>query len=69
MERHPFHFYVVDECPIRQSPCTLLEDEKEWVRKYMENQVELGVLEQLTIADPPPTFICNIVLVKEGQSG
>ena len=64
----PFYFEVVDDRRIRQPHRVLNAEEREWVKGYIDNQVEMGVLERVTIADPMPTFISNVVLVREGQS-
>ena len=61
-----FKFTVSDPTPIRDKPMPYKKEERQWIREYISNQVELGLLEEVRPGDPDPTFIVNCVLVREG---
>ena len=64
-----FRFEVTDPTPIREKPIPYKKEERQWIRGYIQNQVELGILEEVKPGDPEPTFVVGCVLVREGQSG
>lgn len=65
----PFKFEVTNSAPIRNKPIPYPKEEREWINNYCRSQVELGVMKEIVRGvDKEPAFICNVVLVKEGQS-
>ena len=64
-----FRFEVTDPHPIREKPMPYKKEERAWIRNYINNQVELGILEAVGPGEKEPTFVVGCVLVREGQSG
>ena len=66
VEGFPFHIRVEDETPIKQSFIPYTREEREWIKTYIEGQVQLGVLREVKINEKMPTFLSSVVLVREG---
>lgn len=65
----PFSFKVTNDDPVRNKPIMYPKKERQWINEHMKKLVELGVVKELKRGvDPDPRFICNVVLVKDGQS-
>ena len=66
VEGFPFHIGVEDETTIKQSLIPYTREEREWIKTYIEGQVEMRVLREVKIHNKMPTFISSVVLVREG---
>ena len=64
-----FTFEVFDKTPIRQKPRAYPPHQREWVRRYCEKQVRMGVYRKIEHhLEPDPVFVSNSILVAKGQS-
>lgn len=66
VEEFRFKFAVKNATPHREKPKPYAKDEREWIRNYLKNQVDLGILRQVMPGEPEPVFAVGAVLVKEG---
>ena len=66
VEEFPFHIRVENETPIKQSFIPYTGEEREYIKTYIEGQVEMGLLREVKIHEKMPTFISSVVLVREG---
>ena len=62
---YPFSIKLKEHVRIMPKATSLPPDERKWVKEYIAGMVETGVMELV----PTAQCACNIVLVKEGQSG
>ena len=65
VEGSPFHIRVEDEIHIKQSFILFTREECEWIRMYIEGQIEIEILREVKIHEKVPTFISSVVLVQE----
>ena len=42
---------------------------RRWIEEYLQEQAELGTLQEVTREDKDPRFVSSIALVEDGQSG
>ena len=61
-----FYIRVEDKTPIKPSFIPYIREEHEWIKTYIEGQVQMGVLREVKINEKMPTFISSVVLVREG---
>ena len=67
--KYPFHFKVTDPEPILSKPIPYAKPQREFLKEYMREQCDLGVMKEIIKGkDPDPIFVVGIVLVAGGQS-
>ena len=62
---YPLSIKLKEHVRIMPKATSLPPDERKWVKEYIAGMIETGVMELV----PTAQCACNIVLVKEGQSG
>ena len=66
VEEFEFSFEVRDPTPIREKPIPYKKEEREWIRGYISNQCDLGILQEIKPGEQEPVFVVGCVLVREG---
>ena len=65
VEAFPFKIDVTDlSTPIREKPIAYDSDARAWLKDYMAELCEKGVVRKLQVGEPDPLFLSNIVLVR-----